>query len=52
MPEMISNSSCIIVLDNIDMLWVLKELYGEKLKLNKFRMSDQLISRVLELSGE
>jgi predicted nucleic acid-binding protein len=31
MPEMISNSSCIIVLDNIDMLWVLKELYGEVL---------------------
>ena len=29
MPDMISNSSCIIVLENIDMLWILKELYGE-----------------------
>jgi len=29
MPEIISNSSCIIVLENIDMLWILKELYDE-----------------------
>ncbi len=28
MPEKIANSSCIIVLDNIDLLWILKELYG------------------------
>ncbi len=29
MPEVISNTSCLIVLDNIDMLYILKELYGK-----------------------
>lgn len=29
MPEIISNSSCIIILENIDMLWLLKKIYGE-----------------------
>jgi len=28
MPDFISNTSCLIVLDNIDMLFILKELYG------------------------
>lgn len=28
MPEIISNSSCLIALDNIRMLYILKELYG------------------------
>ena len=28
MPNVISNSSCLIALDNIDMLFILKELYG------------------------
>ncbi|AZO94903.1 DUF3368 domain-containing protein [Halocella sp. SP3-1] len=28
MPKFISNTSCLIVLDNIDMLFILKELYG------------------------
>ncbi|MCG8513087.1 MAG: DUF3368 domain-containing protein [Halanaerobiales bacterium] len=28
MPKVISNTSCLIVLDNIDMLGILKELYG------------------------
>lgn len=28
MPEMISNTSCLIVLDNIGMSHVLKDLYG------------------------
>ncbi len=27
MPEIISNTSCLIVLDNIDMIYILKELY-------------------------
>ncbi|MFY9357088.1 MAG: hypothetical protein WAO60_04230, partial [Defluviitoga tunisiensis] len=27
MPNYISNTSCLIVLDNIDMLFILKELY-------------------------
>jgi predicted nucleic acid-binding protein len=29
MPDVISNTSCLIVLDNIDMLYILKNLYGE-----------------------
>jgi predicted nucleic acid-binding protein len=29
MPDVISNTSCLIVLDNIDMLYILKDLYGE-----------------------
>ena len=29
MPEIISNTSCLIVLDNIGMLNILRELYGE-----------------------
>lgn len=29
MPKYISNTSCLIVLENIDMLFILKELYGE-----------------------
>ena len=29
MPNIISNTSCLIVLDNIGMLDVLKELYGK-----------------------
>ena len=28
MPKVISNTSCLIVLDNIDMLGILKDLYG------------------------
>ena len=28
MPDIISNTSCLIVLDNIGMLHILKELYG------------------------
>jgi len=28
MPEIISNTSCLIVLDNIDMIYILRELYG------------------------
>jgi predicted nucleic acid-binding protein len=28
MPKLISNTSCLIVLDNIDLLFILKELYG------------------------
>ena len=28
MPEIISNTSCLIVLDNIGMIYILKELYG------------------------
>ena len=27
MPEIISNTSCLIVLDNIGMIYILKELY-------------------------
>jgi len=29
MPDIISNTSCLIVLDNIGMLDILKELYGK-----------------------
>jgi len=29
MPDVISDSSCLIVLDNIDMLFILKEPYGK-----------------------
>lgn len=29
MPEIISNTSCLIALDNIEMLFILRELYGK-----------------------
>ena len=49
MPKVISNTSCLIVLDNIDMLGILKDLYGsiiKKFQRNLVKLS--LIGLMLE----
>jgi predicted nucleic acid-binding protein len=46
MPEMISNSNCIIVCENIDMLWMLKELHREIL------VSEEVLAEYGKQSGK